>query len=156
MAEWKTGIYETFNPQNLPGVVDDVQWADRYNVDLRISKRVKISSFDVDLYLDISNLLDFKYMDEAGFADQYDRLDYLESLNFSWETDEENGDDRVGDYRPVGVAYDPLELNPDNDSGIKARNDERKKDKSYIDMPNITSLTFLNPRRYTFGIRISF
>lgn len=156
LADWRTGAYETFNPQNLPGVVDDVQWTDWYNVDLRITKRITINPLDIDFYLDISNLFNFKYMSEAGFADQYDRLDYLESLNFSWETGEEHGDDRVGEYRPVGVEYDPLEPNPNNDPGIKARNDERKKDKSYIDMPNITSLTFLNPRRFTFGIRISF
>ncbi len=137
-------------------MVDDVQWADWYNVDLRISKRINISSFGVDLYLDVTNLFNFKYMSEAGFADQFDRLAYLESLNFSWEDGVEHGDDRVGDYRPVGVAYDPLETNPNNDSEIESRNDKRKEDKSYIDMPNITSLTFLNPRRYTFGIRISF
>ena len=85
-----------------------------------------------------------------------DRLNYLESLNFSWETGDQNGDDRVGDYRPAGVAYDPLEPNPTNDPEISARNQVRKDNKSYIDMPNIGSLTFLNPRTYRFGIRINF
>ena len=106
--------------------------------------------------MDIENLFNYKYMSEAGFADIYDRDSYLESLNFSWETGVQKGNDRVGDYRPVGVAYDPLESNPANDSDIKARNDKRKENKSYIDMPNITSLTFLNPRRFTFGLKIGF
>jgi outer membrane receptor protein involved in Fe transport len=156
LFDWKTGRYETFNPQNLPGIVDDVQWRDLYNFDLRLSKQIDFGDFNINLYLDIENLFNHKYMSEAGFADNYDRLAYLESLNFSWETGAEKGDDRVGDYRPVGVAYDPLESNPDNDPEIKSRNDKRKEDKSYIDMPNITSLTFLNPRKFTFGIRISF
>jgi hypothetical protein len=28
-------------------------------------------------------------------------------------------------------------------------------DKAYIDMPNITSFTFLNPRQIFFGIKVS-
>ena len=97
-----------------------------------------------------------KYMSEAGFADREDRENYLKSLNFSWETGVEHGDDRVGDYRPIDVAYDPLEPNPNNDPEINARNNKRKENKTYIDMPNISSLTFLNPRRFTFGLRIGF
>jgi outer membrane receptor protein involved in Fe transport len=156
LADWKTGAYETYNPQGLPGIVDDVQWKDWYNVDLRVSKTFNISLFDVQLYLDISNLFNFKYMSNAGFADNFDKTAYLASLNFPWEEGEENGNDRVGDYRPVNVPYDPLEPNPSNDPGVTARNLERKKSKSYINMPNISSLTFLNPRRYTLGIRLSF
>jgi len=156
LADWRSGRYETFNPQNLPGIVDDVQWKDWYNVDLRISKMLRTSLVDIQLYIDVTNVFNFKYMSEAGFADQYDRRDYLESLNLSWEEGVEHGDDRVGEYRPAGVEYDPLEPNPNNDPEIKARNDERKEKKSYIDMPNITSLTFLNPRDITFGIRINF
>ncbi|MBT8294471.1 MAG: TonB-dependent receptor, partial [Eudoraea sp.] len=156
LFDWKTGRYETFNPQNLPGVIDDVQWKDWYNVDLRLSKQLDFNKFYLTFYLDIENVFNYKYMSEAGFADIYDRDAYLESLNFSWETGVENGDDRVGDYRPVGVAYDPLESNPNNDPEIKARNDKRKEDKSYINMPNITSLTFLNPRRFTIGLKIGF
>jgi outer membrane receptor protein involved in Fe transport len=157
LFDWRTGRYETFNPQNLPGVIDDVQWIDWYNVNLRLSKQLDFEDFFLNIYMDIGNLFNYKYMSEAGFANTIsDRNTYLESLNFSWETGEEKGNDRVGDYRPVGVAYDPLEPNPNSDSAIKKRNDKRKEDKSYIDMPNIKSLTFLNPRRFTFGIKIGF
>ena len=34
--------------------------------------------------------------------------------------------------------------------------DQIFEDKAYIDMPNIGSLTFLNPRTYRIGVRISF
>jgi len=48
-----------------------------------------------------------------------------------------------------------LEQNPTNDPLIKKRNDKRKSNNAYIDMPNIKSLTFLNPRKFTLGIRIN-
>ncbi len=156
LAEWRTGSYYTYNPNQIAGVVDNTQWRDWYNIDLRLSKTFQFKKYDVQFYLDISNALNTKYMYYAGFADNYDWLDYLESLNFSWEEGVWKGDDKIGDYRPDDVAYDPLEANPSNDPAIKARNDKRKKDRSYIDMPNIKAFTFLHPRDFTFGIRINF
>ncbi len=157
LARWKTGAYETYNPDDLPGIVDNVQWRDSYNVDLRLMKSLRLAGYDFQFYLDIKNLFNFKEMDYAGFSSyRDDYLPYLQSLHFSWEKGTENGNDRVGDYRAPGVAYDPMEPNPNNDPEIAARNDRRRETKSYIDMPNIRALTFLNPRRYTFGLRISF
>jgi len=164
LAEWKTGRYETFNPNDIPGIENDVQWRDYHNFDLRISRVFNVQKFDIQLYLDITNIFNAKHMtaglrdtrNYAGFADKYDYNNYLESLNFSWEDGVEHGNDKLGDYRPPGIAYDPLDPNPDNNSEIKAENDRRKKNKSYIDMPNIQSMVFLNPRRYTFGIKINF
>jgi len=156
LADWQAGAFETYNPQEIPGVVDDVQWKDWSNVTLRISKTVVIKTVMMQTYIDVSNLFNNKYLSSAGFADAQDRLDYLESLNFEWEEGIEHGHDRIGDYRPTNVAYDPLEANPYNDPEIAARNKIRKETKSYINMPNITELTFLNPRSYTFGIRLSF
>ena len=94
-------------------------------------------------------------MSSAGFSDYYDYLDYIESLNFSWEDGDEEGNDRVGEHRNWNIEYDPLEYNPGNDSEIKARNDERKRTKSYIDMPNIKAFTFLNPIKITFGFTLT-
>jgi hypothetical protein len=154
---WRVGAYETYNPQEIPGIVDNVQWRDYYNIDLRISKLFNIATVGVQLYVDIRNLFNFKHMDYAGFSSyRDDYLPYLESLNFSWEAGEERGDDKIGEYRPWNVPYDPLEANPHNDPAIKARNDVRKENKSYIDNPDIKALTFLNPRRYIFGIKINF
>jgi len=156
LADWRTGRFETYNPKKIPGIVDDVQWADWYNVDLRFSKTITVNNTALQLYLDISNLFDFKYLSESGFADNIDRENYLASLRFSWEDGIDKGNDRFGDYRSEDITYDPLEPNPENDSEIAARNDKRIEDKTYIDMPNITSLTFLNPQAIRFGIRIDF
>ncbi len=156
LANWKTGRYYTYNPHGIPGVVDDTQWKDWYNVDLKISKTFSIAMFNFSIYMDIRNVFNFKYMSRAGFSDAYDWQDYLESLNFPWETGDEKGNDRIGEYRPPDVAYEPLEPNPNNDPEISARNEVRKKNKSYIDMPNIKGLTFLNPRNILFGITVRF
>ncbi len=156
LTDWKTGSYYTYNPNRVAGVVDDTQWLDWFNTNLRLSKNLDFKTFKIRFFMDIDNLFNNKYMSRAGFSDNYDWEDYLQSLNFSWEKGVEKGNDKIGDYRPAGVAYDPLEANPDNDPAIKARNDKRKANKSYIDMPNISSLTFLNPRAFTFGITINF
>ncbi len=156
LADWKAGAYTTFNPHNIPGVVDNVQWVDWYNIDLRFSKDFDFEDFNLQLYVDVTNVLNTKFLSQAGFSDIYDYNDYLESLNFSWEEGVEHGNDKIGDYRPDGVPYDPLEPNPNNDPEIAKRNEERKKNKSYIDMPNIKSMTFLNPRKITLGIKLDF
>ncbi len=156
LANWREGAYTTYNPNNIPGVLNNVQWRDYYNIDLRLSKQIAFHGLQVQLYCDISNLLNVKYLNYASFADAYDYEFYMKSLNFSWEEGEEKGNDRIGDYRPANVKYDPLELNPNNDPEITARNKERKRKKSYIDNPNIDSLMFLNPRDIIFGVRINF
>lgn len=96
------------------------------------------------------------------------------------------GNDRPGDYRKPGVPYQPIiqvgdvnTLGPDQimdnviyyDSQMgeymeyrnngwvevdKKRMDKILKDKAYIDMPNLTSFHFINPRDIFFGITISF
>lgn len=156
LADWKAGRFDTFNPNERPGISDNVQWRDWYNMDIRLTKTIDFEKIKFKFFMDVRNVFNHKYLSYAGSADYYDWQDYLHSLNFSWEADEEKGNDRIGDYRDWDVPYDPLEHNPNNDPEIKARNDKRKKNKSYIDMPNIRSLTFLNPRSFTFGVNINF
>ena len=156
LGTYNTGTYATYNPNSIPGVVDNIQWKDRYNVNLKFSKTIEIKSARADIFIDVSNALNSKFLSSAGFSDYYDYLDYIESLNFSWEEDAEKGTDRVGEYRDWDVEYDPLEHNPDNDPEIRARNDKRKQIKSYIDMPNIKAFTFLDPVKITFGFTLAF
>lgn len=159
LAYWRAGSYYTYNPYNKPGLLYNTRWRDYHNVDLRLNKTFKLKTFgldyDIQFFMDVHNLFNVKYLSWAGFSDRYDREDYLRSLNFSWEDGVEHGNDKIGDYRPAGVAYDPLEPNPDNDPQISARNKKRKDKKSYIDMPNIKAFTFLNPRDIIFGIKLN-
>jgi hypothetical protein len=95
------------------------------------------------------------------------------------------GDDRIGDYRKKGVDYQPIEALGSIDystfqgyDGViyyeqetgrymehgdagwapvdKAKMKKILDDKAYIDMPNQTSFTFLDPRQIYFGLRVSF
>ncbi|MDZ7261452.1 MAG: TonB-dependent receptor, partial [candidate division KSB1 bacterium] len=95
------------------------------------------------------------------------------------------GTDRIGTYRKEGVAYQPMfprgAINYEQDTGDpgviyydkatgryveyvdgawrdveKGRLKKILDDKAYIDMPNLDSFTFLNPRQIFFGIRVSF
>ena len=159
LAYWRAGSYYTYNPYNKPGVLYNTRWRDYHKFDLRLNKTFRLKTFgleyDIQFFMDVNNLFNMKYLSWAGFSDRYDREDYLRSLNFSWEEGVEHGHDKIGDYRPAGVAYDPLEPNPDNDPQITARNKKRKEKKSYIDMPNIKAFTFLNPRDVVFGIKLN-
>ncbi len=156
LANWRSGAYETYNPNAIPGIVDNVRWKDWYNVDMRISRMLRVSTLQLQFYLDISNVFNIKYLSSAGFSDTYDYNYYLESLCFDWETGDQRGHDKIGDLRPDHVKYDPLEPNPNNDPEIAARNKERKKKKSYIDNPNIEAFRFLNPRDFRFGLKLNF
>ena len=156
LASYKTGSFATYNPNSIPGIVDNVQWKDRHYIDARISRGLTIGKVTLRLYADISNLFNMKLLSYAGFSDNFDYLAYVESLNFPWEDGDEMGNDRLGDYRDWDVEYDPLESNPANDPDITNRNEVRKEARSYIDMPNLRSLTFLDPRKVTLGINIDF
>jgi outer membrane receptor protein involved in Fe transport len=156
LGSWQAGSYATYNPNAIPGVVDNVQWRDNFNIDVRLMKTLALYGFEVQLYMDVQNVFNFKFLNYAGFADSYDYQDYLASLCFPWMEGDKNGEDRIGDYRDDDVAYDPLEPNPGNDPAISARNQTRKDNKAYIDMPNISSLTYLRPRNWMFGVRVSF
>jgi len=160
LANWHAGAHATYNPNNIPGVSNNVQWVDYFNVDMRLSKDFQglknLLNFDLQIYFDISNVFNLKNLNMAGFVDSYDYQDYLTSLRFSWENGDQKGSDKIGDYRPSGVAYDPLQPNLSNDPAIDNANKKRISKKSYINMPNNESVTFLNPRHYSFGIRINF
>ena len=159
LANWQAGAHATYNPNNIPGVSNNVQWADYYNVDMRLAKDFRaflVPGMDCQFYMDITNVFNFKFLNTAGFVDSYDYQDYLASLRFPWEEGIQKGNDRIGDYRPTGVAYDPLQPNPSNDPAITAANNSRIATKSYINMPNDESVAFLNPRHFSFGIRVNF
>ncbi len=158
LASWSAGSYATYNPGNIlgVGVINNVQWKDTYNFDLRITKAISFKKIQCHLFCDIVNVFNTKQLSYAGFSSGRDYDDYMQSLRLQYEEGIEHGNDRIGEFREDNIAYDPLEANPNNDPEIEARNNKRIKNKSYIDMPNIKSLTFLNPMMINFGIKIMF
>jgi len=187
LGSWRAGALTTYNPNNIlgPGVINNVQWADNYNLDMRLSKTINTDKLDVKIFLNISNVLNIKQLSYAGFAGSRDYDNYMQSLHFDWEEGIQKGDDRIGKYREWDVEYVPLR-SVDNVSNISSPDSRvlyydqaaeqykmysdgewinRSKswvesnvlDKNaYIDMPNIRALTFLNPRYIEFGIKIMF
>ncbi|MFA4906695.1 MAG: TonB-dependent receptor [archaeon] len=166
LTTWNQGSYSTYNPKSVPGLINNVQWKDTYNLNLRIAKSFNFKRYQLQAYVDVSNLLDTKFLSYTGFVGSRDYNDYLESLHFSWEDGIEHGSDRLGEYRDSDVEYDPmvsLISNPNDDPAIDTQNAQINKDnkkrletKSYINMPNNTSFSFLNPREIKFGIKFIF
>ncbi|MBT3252721.1 MAG: TonB-dependent receptor [Candidatus Marinimicrobia bacterium] len=154
LASSKTGLEFLYKSPEAGDVF--IQWMSQWDVDLRIQKAISAGGLTLVAFCDIDNLLDNKVLSYSGFSDQFDYADYLSSLNFYFEEGINHGDDYVGVYREDDIAYDPLVPNPDNDPQIAADNERRRESKSYIDMPNYRSLTFLNPRQFTFGLRFNF
>ena len=152
--KYNSGGFETYNPQNLPGVSNNIQWKGNYTTDARFSKKIQLQETTVEFLLDVKNLFNNKFISYAGFADYYDYIDYLESLRFSWEEGKEHGIDRIGEYRTWDIEYQPYE--PEDWQNPTAEEQEILDSKAYIDMPNIRSVSFLNPRDIYFGISVYF
>lgn len=121
-----------------------------------------------DIYDDLNNV-----DEDAPYRDK-------QNLPYLWVP----GDDRPGDFRDSDVAFQPINAvasldgvnDPSDIAWYWAKDtgsyhewngsawqevsdgDVEKvlDDKAYIDMPNLRFNTFLNPRRVTFGLRLSF
>ncbi len=188
---WTSGYWDTWNPNNIPGIKYNIQWKDYYNVDLRIAKTFRFKNFDVKFFADITNAFNLKHFSGLSFSDIYDYQYYMKSLHLPEKITRNlgygniPGHDKPGDYRPTGVAYQPMEWirdinvvqdpNPrviyydattqkyyqaDPNGGWMIVNGSRLKkildNKAYIDMPNQSYFTFLNPRHIFVGLTFSY
>ena len=208
LTEWRSGQKWTWHGGGgtFPELRENVAWRDFWNFDLRFTKHVDTPFGDAQLFLDIDNIFNQKYIyrtaafhpDNQDFerymwslhlpGNIYDDLNLVdpdadfkdkEGLPYLWVP----GNDKPGDYRGLDVPFQPIEAvssldaadpNPDawfwaKDTGTYNRwngsswepvpDGEVKKvldSKAYIDMPNLRFNTFLNPRRYTIGLRYTF
>ena len=188
LGVWRSGEYMTYNPKNAFGLENNVQVSDYLNFDLRINKTFDFSSLKVMVFMEIRNLFNNKSLSGASFYDSFDQSYYFESLHLPKNDGYDNivGSDRVGDYREVGVDFQPIEqigqigdllpqnvnqrviyfdkstqkyMNVVDNSWVEVESSRMKKikeDKAYIDMPNNSSFDFLNPRLFYFGVNFSF
>ncbi len=157
LATWRAGRHFTWTGGgSIPGIENNVQWRDYYNVNMKFSRNFRIGSADIQLFVDIFNVFNLKYMTNYGFVDSQDYIAYMKSLHLPAKIGDElgygniPGNDRPGDYRTV--PYEPYDPNdPD-----KERQQRILKTKAYIDMPNQQFFTFLDPRDIFWGVRVSF
>ncbi len=156
VASWTSGYYFSWaGGGSIPGLENNVQWNDYWNVDLRISKTFNIMGVNLQVFADISNLLDYKYMTTYGFVDNNDYLAYMKSLHLPAEVFDDRfgyinipGEDVPGDFRTG--PYIPWDENASD-----SQKEEWTKNKSYIDMPNQEFFAFLNPRDIFWGLKLS-
>jgi outer membrane receptor protein involved in Fe transport len=176
--DWQAGYWTTWNPNSLPYVAYNVKALAYSNLYLRLEKAVNIGMFNVQLYMDVNNLLNTLRLWNTG--DQA----YMNSLHLPRSSDYGNipGNDKVGDYRKLGVNYQPMENGVDfSQAGLpgvvyyhganetyyeyvnshwqeveQGRLGQILDDKAYIDMPNASTYWFLDPRRVYFGVKVSF
>ncbi len=213
-STWDGGFNLNINsPGQDLRIAYNVNWRDYKMLDLRLSKNFSTNFGRAQLFVDITNVLNLKqmyYRNGGIFAGTDDEQDYMRSLhlgsdifdniadcstgssisgcNFEDKTGLPYlwvpGDDKPGDFRKEGVAFDPIFVDANvqdgvsslvegalyydvasgsymtnNGSGWVEADQNRVKqvidDKAYIDMPN-NLRQFLNPRNVFFGIRLSF
>jgi outer membrane receptor protein involved in Fe transport len=150
LPSWNSGIWDTWNPSSLPDVQYNIQWNDTWYCNMRITKNILISKVNLQFIVDINNIFNTKNFNPYGaFSDYFDQKSYMESLHLPADIanrlgppyNSHIGNDKPGDVRKEGVAYNPNSKDEDT--------------KAYIDNPNNTSLTYLNPRSVFLGLKIS-
>jgi len=134
---WKSGQYVTWDPLQTYTLNQNLHWKGQYNVDARISKRIRIKGVDLDFFADIYNVFNFKYLSTLGFYDSEDSKKYYESLHLPMYSGQK--------YKEAGYT-----------AGNDKPGDVKSKDKPYINMPNMEFLTYMNLRSFFFGATISF
>lgn len=137
LYSWRAGDWMTWDPLATYKLVDNLQWKDYSNLDLRLSKEVIIGGNHINLFMDVHNLLNTKHLDSLGFSDWEDERSYYNSLHLPMYKGEE--------YENAGFV-----------GGNDKPGDIKSKDKPYIDMPDRKFLTYLDLRTISFGLRISF
>ncbi|MBF8247813.1 MAG: TonB dep Rec domain-containing protein [Bacteroidetes bacterium] len=113
LASWSSGFYFTWvGGGSFPGVSNNAHWADDYNADIRLSKGFKFGGLNLQFFMDVSNIFNFKKMatfagSPVGFVDGADYLSYMKSLHLPSDFNQYGygnieGEDRPGDYRKSG------------------------------------------------------
>jgi outer membrane receptor for ferrienterochelin and colicin len=138
LVNWNSGEYLTYPILTGDQVANNLQWKDWWSVDLRISKYFDVGTVQFDVFLDIINVFDLKYLSGGGFSGDNDFRDYIYSLHlpeygkdrYQGDPRFTAGDDKVGDYRSA--------------------------DKPYINDPDVQHLAWNTPRIVILGLRIGF
>jgi len=122
---WKAGAWATYG--HVEGIVNNIRWKDSYNVNAKLSKTYHLGNINVTLLAEAFNLFNFKHFSTTGWGIPTAAIEYQESLHFKKDVYTElgfkhlSGNDRMGDYRPEDVDYQPMDyLNAtaDNDGNV--------------------------------------
>ncbi|MCJ7812382.1 TonB-dependent receptor [bacterium] len=135
---WQAGSYRTWDPLTTYELINNLQWTASRTLDLRISKNLRVAGFNVQLFADINNPLDWEIFRTGAFEDDEDQRLYIESLHLPMYDAPEykdagytGGDDKLGDKGGPGT------------------------EKDYINMPNREYLMYFDVPSTTIGCTIS-
>ncbi len=198
LGSWSQGSYVTWYGGGgaPPGFSNNLQWKDSWALDMRFTRTFRPSrDLSLNFFVDVNNVLNRRQLSTAGFVNGDDLNYYYKSLHLPAEKLYElagagylsvPGNDRPGDYRKPGVAFQPvvavrnlsnvdpalihekpLYYNYQDESWYQYRNgafvpadadlvSSTLKNKAYIDMPNLQTYQFFNPRNVLVGVRVSF
>lgn len=186
LGDWRSGGYVTWNPANVPLGSPNLQIVDYWNLDLRLTKTFPLGPVELTLLMDMSNVFNTERLNLNSFYDAEDQQFYFQSLHLPVSSAYNNipGNDKAGSYREDGVVYQPMEwtnlignvttpkanviyyekasgkyfnyVNSQMTEVDPARLQQVLDSKAYIDMPNMSSFWFLNPRNVYVGITLAF
>jgi outer membrane receptor protein involved in Fe transport len=127
--QWQAGSWITYNPNNVPGIEENLQWRPYSNWNMRLTKDFAANGLNFSFFMDATNLFNQKFFNgNAGFDGSTDQENYLESLHL-----------------PESPAYD----NP-------VGNDKMGTIGDHTDLPNVESAAYLPPRDIFFGLTVRF
>ncbi len=112
LGTWRQGDKFTWTGGgSVPGVRNNVQFVDFWNLNLRFAKNFSVGGSDAQFFVDVFNVLNTKRLSFTGFVDGNDQNAYLRSLHLPASDDYNNivGDDKIGTYRSYDVPYQPME-----------------------------------------------
>jgi len=134
---WEAGKYETYDPLSEDMFLN-LQWKPWKNVQARIQKGISFAGTNLNVFAEVNNLFDWKYLDAASgcFINIDDKDRYRNSLHLPLYAEE--------GYEDLGEA------------GNDQLGDVNSDDKPYIDDPELTHLAFHNPRSFVFGVKVDF
>lgn len=148
LGNWQAGQWFTWSGgATIPGIQNNVEWTDYLDFDLRITRSFHIYGVDMDLFADIYNIFNYKYMNfpygsnAYGFYNGLDFNAYMMSLHL-----------------PASIAGDANnpKLGYINTPGNDRPGDYQTASKPYIKMPDLWQLSVLNPRTVYYGIRFTY
>ena len=111
-GHWKAGSWATYG--NVDGIDNNVKWKDTYNVNGKLSKTYHMGNVNLTFLAEGFNLFNFKHFSSTGWGFNTIFRLYQESLHFDEGIYKElgfkhiAGDDRLGDYRPDDIDYQPM------------------------------------------------
>lgn len=127
LASWSSGRYFSWTGPGgtVSGYDNNIQWTDFFNVDMRLSKTFNLGPVGLELFMDLINAFNIKYINfsaasgrGAGFSSLNDWDDYMRSLHlpeyFTNEFGYGNipGDDKPGMFRDYSTPFQPMEYTP--------------------------------------------